>query len=108
MGTLEFRWVFMPYCLKRLADGRYITLNRDYKPLGQQTREFVTYETHPTAAKMKITKATARKISWSGAEDLDVIHLYNDGCVPTRSAVAMTAYLEKLAVLAKVKIEVDR
>lgn len=108
MGTLEFRWAFMPYCIKRLKDGRYIVLNRDYKPLGIQTSDFVNYETHPTAAKLKITKATAKKLSWSAAEDVETIMLYNDGCVPTRSKANMDAYLAKLAVLAKTKIDVDR
>jgi len=108
MGTLEFRRVFMPYCIQRLKDGRFIVLNRDYKPLGIQTRELVDYDTHPSAAKIKITKAVARKLSWDDKENVDAIFFYNDGCVPTKSAVHMDAYLARLAVLAKLKIDVDR
>lgn len=108
MGTLEYRWVFMPYCIKRLKDGRYIVLNRDYKPLGIRTRDWVDYDSHPTAAKIKITAATARKLSWETKDDTDVIYLYNDGSVPTRSAADMKTYLAKLAVLAKLKVDVDR
>jgi len=105
MLTIEFRWAFMPYCLHRLKDGRYIVLNRSYKPLGIQTRDWVDYDTHPTAARIKITKATARKLSWEAKEDLDVIFLYNDGRVPTKSASNMDAYLAKLAIMAKLKVE---
>lgn len=37
---------FLPYCAARLADGRAILLNREYKPLGWPTRRsgFVDYE----------------------------------------------------------------
>lgn len=29
---------FLPYCVSRCADGRFILLNREYKPLGWPTR----------------------------------------------------------------------
>jgi hypothetical protein len=95
----------MPYCLQRLKDGRYIVLNRSYKPIGIQTSDWVDYDTHPTAATIKITKASARKLSWESKDALDVIFLYNDGCVPTKSAANMSAYLAKLAILSKLKVE---
>jgi len=39
--------VHQPYCLKRLPCGRHIFLNRDYKPLGLETQDFVRYEDFP-------------------------------------------------------------
>lgn len=96
-------WSF-PYCIQRLDDGRYILLNRRYKPLGWQGREWVDYGTHPSAAKLRVTAATARKLSYEGSPATDVIYLYNDGCVPTRSAANMRAYLERLAVLMKLRV----
>ena len=30
----DFRSVFMPYCLRKQKDGRYVVLNREYKPVG--------------------------------------------------------------------------
>lgn len=108
MGTLEFRWIFMPYCIQRLKDGRYIVLNRDYKPLGIQTREWVDYETQPSAAKIEISKETAQRLSWEGKDNLDTIFLYNDGCVPTGTPTSMQAYLARLAILSTLKIMVDR
>jgi hypothetical protein len=97
--------VFLPYCLQRLADGRYIVLNRRYKPLGVQTREWVDYDTHPSAARMKITAATARKLSWKSSDDVAVIHLYNDGCVPDAGADHLDAYAKRLAVFMKLPVE---
>jgi hypothetical protein len=47
----------------------------------------VNYEEHPVAAKFKgLTPKIAAKISSQGSEDFDSIFLYNDGCIPTRSA----------------------
>jgi hypothetical protein len=96
----------MPYCLQRLSDGRYIPLNRNYKPLGVQNYPWVDYEAHPSAARMKITPATAKKLSYDGSGDLDRIYFYNDGCVPTRGATHFRAYADRLAVFMKLKIEV--
>jgi len=106
MEKLPARWAFMPYCIQRLKDGRYIVLNRRYKPLGVQTRAWVDYETHPSAAAMKITKAQARTMSWKDSDDLDVIHLYNDGCVPTGSAEHLAAYAKRLDVFMNLAVEV--
>ena len=58
----------MPYCIQRLEDGRYIVLNRHYKPLGETTREWVTYETHPTTCALQITARQAAQIDWDGRE----------------------------------------
>jgi hypothetical protein len=104
MGTYEFRSIFMPYCLIRLDDGRYIVVNRNYKPLGITSGDYVIYETHPSAAKLKITAATAKKLSWAGSDALARIYLYNDGCIPTDGKANMDAYLSKLSVLAKLKV----
>jgi hypothetical protein len=97
------RWIFLPYCLQRLADGRYIILNRRYKPLGVQSTEWVTYETHPSVIHLPITSSIAKKMSWSGSEDTNAIYLYNDGCVPTDEAKHMRAYSDRLEVLMKLK-----
>jgi hypothetical protein len=100
---MELRQTHFPYCLKLLKDGRYIVLNREYKPLGQLDREWVDYDSHPSACKLKITAAKARSISFEGSEALDTIYLYNDACVPTASAAHMKAYCTRLAVLMKIK-----
>lgn len=102
---MELRLTHFPYCVQRLKDGRYIVLNRDYKPLGIQSREWVEYATDPSASKIKITPAAARKISWEASDSIDAIFLYNDGCVPTDGAAHMTAYCKRLAVLMAIKIK---
>jgi hypothetical protein len=102
----DFRSVFMPYCLRKQEDGKYVVLNREYKPVGFFTDEYVKYEEHPVAVHLEgIGPATAAKLSWKGSEDTDSIFLYNDGCIPTASAENMKKYLAKLQILAKLRIK---
>lgn len=107
MPLNDFRSVFMPYCLAKQKDGRYVVLNREYKPVGFFTRDFVKYEEHPVSVHLEgIGAATAAKLSWEGSENTDKIFLYNDGSLPTASASNMKVYLAKLQILAKLKIKV--
>ena|SRR5437762_791773 len=96
--------VHQPYCLKRLPCGRHIFLNRDYKPLGLETQDFVRYEDFPRQSLPGLTPRVAAALSDRGSDNVDDIYLYNDGCVPTRSAAHMRAYLKRLALLAKLKV----
>jgi hypothetical protein len=102
----DFRSVHLPYCLQRLADGSYVVLNREYKPIGYRTRDHIRYEDLPILATIQgITPQMAAKLSWSGSDDLDRIMLYNDGCIPTASAEHMKRYLEKIEILAALKFK---
>lgn len=102
----DFRSAYLPYCLKRLKDGRYVVLNREYKPLGFITLEHIEYEQYPIASNiLGIGESTAAKLSWKNDPNLDVIFLYNDGCVPTESEANMKSYLEKIKILAKLKLK---
>lgn len=101
----ELRHTHFLYCLDRQADGSYVLLNRNYKPLGFMTEEYVRYEDHPVGVKLKgLGPKVAAKISYRGDESLDRIYLYNDGCIPTDGAANMKAYLERLGTVMKLRI----
>jgi hypothetical protein len=106
MDSVPIRWIFLPYCIKRLTDGRYIILNRRYKPLGTLTNDYVIYETHPSAAHIDITKSIAKKLAHDNSDDINDIYLYSDGCIPTNSDKHLRAYSERLAVLMQLGVEV--
>jgi len=108
MEKFEIRKIFMPYCIKKLMDGRYIILNRNYKPLGSFSRDYIIYEEHPSACKLNITTLRASKLSWEESKDIDMIFLYNDGSIPTNSAASMKNYLERVAILMNLTGEVPR
>jgi hypothetical protein len=105
MALGDFRAVFLPYCLQKQEDGRYAVLNREYKPVGFFTRDWVKYEEHPVLVKLKgLTKAKAAKLSDKAETDLDSIFLYNDATNPVRSKANMRAYLAKLEILAGLSV----
>jgi hypothetical protein len=101
----EMREVFFPYCLQRQPDGRYAVLNRRYKPVGFFTAGWVKYDGHSALVTVSITPKMAASVSWEESPNTDKISLYNDGCVPTRSAKNMAAYLERLGRVMKWKIK---
>jgi len=99
----EFQEAFMPYCIQKQNDGHYVILNRMYKPLGMITKQNVDYS--PYAVKLKgLSPTSAKKLSWKGDPNTDEIFLYNDGCVPTKGKKNMGAYLDRLAILASIKV----
>lgn len=102
----DVRSVHLPYCLKRQADGSYVFLNREYKPIGFKTAEYVPdYSAYPVCVRLPgLRAATAAKLSYNGSSDLETIYLYDDGCVPTDSPRYMKAYADKLERLAKLKV----
>ena len=105
-SVIEFRWQFLIYCLNRLPDGSYIALNRDYKPLGFPRQPFVEYETAPGRFKFKraLSQDQIAALSYKGDTSAERIYLYNDGCVPTRSASAWRDYSARLERLAGYRI----
>lgn len=103
----DSRKVHFPYCIKRLENGCYIVLNRNYKPIGFTREGHVDHAAFPVAVKFKrLTATTAARLSWNASPSTDEIFLYNDGCVPTAGPVHMRRYLERLMVLAKLKLEI--
>jgi hypothetical protein len=104
MGQSDFRSVYLPYCLKKVADNEYIVLNRNYKPLGYNIEEFLDYGKFPTITFKKLTEATLKKLSWNESSSDEEIFLYADSCIPTYSKGNMDLYSRKLELLDKLKI----
>lgn len=101
----ELRHTHFPYCITKLENGTYIVLNRNYKPIGFMTDEWVVYEDQPVGVKLKgLTPKKAAQLDHQGRENVDSIYLYGDGCVPTSSKKDMDAYLARLGILMKLKI----
>lgn len=102
----DFRAVYLPYCLQRQPDGRYAVLNREYKPVGFYTREWINYSDYPVCVTIKgMTETLASKLSYNGNENLDQIHLYDDATSPAKGKREMKAYLERLSFLASLKTD---
>lgn len=104
MAIKNVRAVYFPYCIQKEDDDTWVLLNRNYKPVGFNTDEFIDYGDYPVSMKLKgIGSATLKKLSYKNEEPTDRVYLYNDGCVPTSSTQAMASYLKKLEILLKLK-----
>lgn len=100
------RHLYLPYCVQRLKDGRYIVLNRYYKPLGLPNTDWIDYDAHPSAQHFKgLTPSKAKAMSHRKSEDLDNIFLYADACIPTSSPEHWDAYTKRLKVLAELQFK---
>lgn len=105
MALGDFRAVFFPYCLKRQDDGRYAILNREYKPVGFFTPDWINYPDYPVLVKLKgLTQAVAAKLSISEETQLETIFLYSDATNPINSKENMRTYFSKLEILAKLTV----
>ena len=103
--STDFRAVYFPYCIEKQSDGTWVVLNRQYKPVGFNTSDFIEYENYPVSAKLNgIGPGICKKLSYTGQVEGDRVYLYNDGCNPTNSKADMEAYLKKLEILAKLKL----
>ncbi|MEI8609954.1 hypothetical protein P4S70_13575 [Enterovibrio sp. Hal110] len=104
MGFKNVRAVYFPYCLEKQEDGSWLLLNRNYKPVGLNTGEFIDYDQYPVSMKIKgLGPATLRKLSHHDGELGNKVFLYNGSCVPTSSAEAMSKYLKKLEIILRLK-----
>ena len=103
MAIENVRAVYFPYCIEKQSDGTWVLLNRNYKPVGFNTDDFINYDDYPVSIKITgIGPAKLKKISYKSTEPIgDRVYLYNDGCVPTSSPEAMASYLKKLEILLK-------
>ena len=103
MAIIDVRAVYFPYCLQKQEDGSWVLLNRNYKPVGFNTDDYIKYEDYPVSIKLKgLREKTLQAISHDG-EVSDNIFLYDDGCVPTSSSSSMASYLKKVEILLKLK-----
>ena len=108
MPLRDVRSRFMPYCIRRLDNGEYVVLNREYKPLGFGHGQY-EYSDYPISVSLKgLTPRIAEKLSHNDNRDLDKIFLYNDDCVPTHSTKHMNNYLKRLAILGRLRIQEKR
>ncbi|WP_156000793.1 hypothetical protein [Thioalkalivibrio sp. ALJT] len=100
MANENVRAVYFPYCIQKQEDGSWLLLNRNYKPVGFNTGDWITYSDFPVSMKVKgLGPDTLRKLSCHDEEPGDRVYLYNDGTVPTGDAKAMAAYLKRLEIL---------
>jgi hypothetical protein len=97
----DVRALFFPYVLSKQKDGRYVLLNRRYKPVGFVTTDSIEYAKYPVSITLPgLTPRIASQLSCRADPNVDEIYLYSDQSKPTLGMKEMLAYQKKLALLA--------
>ena len=86
---------WLPYFCQPLEDGIYIIVNRNYKPVGQVSKDWAKYEEFPYLH-ARFEDALRKRFTVKGSQDG---YLFNDGCPPWHSRQDATAYLTRLRLL---------
>ena len=100
LDKVLYRITYQPYLLQRLADGSWVEINRDYKPLAVPLGRWIDYEQYPFRRKVAAIAPELRKeldIFKDGSGDK--LYLYHDGCIPTYSKKFMAAYERRLNII---------
>lgn len=106
MSASNVRQAMFPYGMARNGDGSWTFFNRDYKPLGVVSEEWIEWDDPNHKMRLKgLTPALLAKLDHKGVGTEDRIHFYNDGCNPENSAADLNAYLQKLGMLIGLKAE---
>jgi len=108
MFQRALRYTHFPYCLEQQHDGRYVLLNRKYKPIGFLAEENVAYENFPVSARLEgLTHEIAAQLDHEGRYGLEKIFLYGDDCIPTDCAQYMANYLNRLGLLMELRVSMS-
>jgi hypothetical protein len=106
----DVRAAYFPYHIEEVEPGFHVIVNRGYSPIGMNpypdVREWMDY--HPHMVKIRgLTPAIAKKLSYKGSDNTKSIYLYSGSSDPTKDPKDFAAYLERLAILAKLKVSYD-
>jgi hypothetical protein len=94
------RQALFPYGMQRNPDGSWTFFNRNYKPVGVISDDYLEWDDPRHKMKLKgLGPAKLAKLDVHGQGTGDRIHFYNDGTNPENSAADMRAYLDKLKIL---------
>lgn len=106
----HFAHTHFPYLIQQTSDGKWLALNRKYKPLGTTSDEWVDYDTHPGRIAIDhrslaaIRRVAVNEQGDAGGRD-QAIFFYNDGFSLTDSDSDWTRYAKILKVLARASVK---
>ena len=90
-----------PYCLKRMDDGSWVVLNRNFKPIGITTTDRVDYTAVPVSFRSKrLTPRVLRMLSHElNPKSLNHVYMYDKNAPPERDPIRLHLYMQKLQIL---------
>lgn len=101
---MDIRQALFPYGMEQHKDGSWVFFNRDYKPVGMNTVDWVDYNNHPVRFRIKgLGPAKRAKLDIHGSGTGTRIYFYDDATQPTLSAANMAAYLKRLEIIIRLE-----
>ena len=104
----NFLKINFPYGIELNELGKWVAFNREYKPLGWNTNEYVKYEDYPIATKFNgLTENFLIQLGNVKRDDNDKIvkvYLYDDATNPNKGGIYWDNYAEKLKMLSQIKV----
>lgn len=114
MALTDFFRINMPYGMESNEKGEWMFFNRDYKPIGFNTSDFIDYHKYPVFTKYKaLTEnkliSLSHQIDKKGIQKdekgkIYKVYFYNDSTNPMIYPKCWDAYLKKIKMLSKLKI----
>lgn len=110
MALGDFFRINMPYGMKKNDKNEWFVFNREYKPLGWNTREHIREEDYPVFNQYEtLTEAKILKLAWSDTEgvkrndegEICMFWLYNDATNPKDKPKYWNDYFEKIKILSQ-------
>ena len=101
----------LPYCIQKTSDGKWLLLNRNYKPLGTVGKEiWVDYDSHPDRVALDHRSVAAlKKLAVyeieDQPEDPGILYFYKDGDTIADTDAAWNSYAKVLQAVAKARVK---
>lgn len=103
---MDVRQAIFPYGMEMQDDGLWAFFNRSYKPVGMNTSEWVGFNEYPVKFRLKgLGPSTRAKLDVDGDGTNRRIYFYNDATQPTLSPTHMKAYLMRLEILMRLRVD---
>jgi len=113
MALSDFFRINLPYGMEKNIEGNWFVFNREYKPLGWNTRDHIDYEDYPIFVKYKgltekklesLACPKENSIRKDDAGKINKVWFYSDGTNPQSYPKYWSDYLDKIKILSKLKI----
>lgn len=100
----------LPYCIQKTHDGKWLVLNRNYKPLGVVSKDWVDYDNHPDRVALDHRSVAAlKRVAVYEIEDQPddpgILYFYKDGQGIADTNADWTTYAKVLQVLGRAKVK---
>ena len=102
MSGMDLRQMIFPYGMEKDHAGNWVFFNRGYKPVGDGSSDFVSWDDPKHRVKIKgLGPAKLKQLDHDGIGEGNRIYFYDDATNPAQGGKHLESYLSKLEILMK-------